>query len=160
MRGKVMGILSGDIAALVFKPIINDGSGPIPLDGQMLNVLSEMDGSKNLGLIARTVGMNMTDIRVVISKLMELNVIQAVEETSPVLDRGFYDFLTEQLALITGPIAPFMVEDAVKLISNDESGISRNRAAELLEVLVRQIPEKTKKAGFVEVITKKITELY
>ena len=102
----------------------------------------------------------MTDIRVVISKLMELNVIQAVEETSPVLDRGFYDFLTEQLALITGPIAPFMIEDAVKLISHGESGIPRNRAAELLEVLVRQIPEKTKKAGFVEVITKKITELY
>jgi len=155
-----MGILSGDITALVFRPVIDGSSGQIPLDGQMLNVLSALDGRKNLGIISRTVGMNMTDIRVVISKLLGLHLIEAVEETSPVLDRDFYAFLTEQLALVTGPIAPIMVEDAVNLISQGASGIPRTRAAELLELLVRQIPEKTKKTDFIEAITKKITGLY
>ncbi len=155
-----MDILSGDITALVFRPVIDGGSGPIPLDGQMLNVLSALDGRENLGIIARTVGMNMTDIREVISKLLELHIIEAVEETSPMLDTDFYDFLAEQLALVTGPIAPIMVEDAVSLISHGASGIPRTRAAELLELLVRQIPEKTQKASFIEAITKKITELF
>lgn len=155
-----MDILSDDITALVFRPVIDGGSGPISLDGQMLNVLSALDGRKNLDLIARTVGMNLPDIREVISKLLELHLIEAVEETSPVLDRGFYDFLTEQLTLITGPIASIMVEDAVSLISNGASGIPRTRAGELLELLIRQIPEKTQKTDFIEAITKKITELY
>ena len=67
-----MDVTSGDLSALVFNRIPAQNLGELSLDGQMLSVLMEADGRQTAGAIARKLGMNLGEIRHVISKLLEL----------------------------------------------------------------------------------------
>ena len=151
-----MDILSDDITTLVFRRAISVDLGNVSLDGQMLNILSKLDGRKNLGMISREIGTDMSEIRPVISKLLKLKLIEAAEEDIPVLDKDFFVFLTDQLSIITGPIAQVMVEDAIRDIAHGSSTIPVNRAAELIEMLSRQIPETEKRTSFIQTMLAKI----
>ena len=156
LNGKMMDILSDDITSLVFKRAINVDSGNVSLDGQMLNVLSKLDGRKNLGMISQEIGVNMSAIRPVISKLVKLKLIDAVEDDIPVFDKEFFVFLTDQLSIITGPIAQVMVEDVIRDMAQDSSEIPMNRAAELIEMLSRQIPDEQKRTSFIQTMLERI----
>jgi len=151
-----MDILSGDIIELVFKRSVSGDSGSVSIDGQMLNVLSKLDGSKNLGMISQEIGIEMSSMRSVISKLVELKLIEAVEEHIPVLDEEFFGFLTDQLSIIAGPIAQVMIEDAIKDMAHSSTAIPVNRAAELIEMLSRQIPETEKRTAFIQTMLARI----
>lgn len=156
LNGKMMDILSDDITTLVFRRAVNVDSGNVSLDGQMLNVLSKLDGRKNLGMISREIGIDMSAMRSVISKLGKLKLIEAVKEDMPVLDKEFFDFLTDQLSIIAGPIAQVMVEDAIRDMPHDSSAIPVNRAAELIEMLSRQIADEQKRTSFIQTVLTRI----
>ena len=151
-----MDILSDDITTLVFRRASSVDSGNVSLDGQMLNVLSKLDGRKSLGMLSREIGINMSAMRSVISKLAKLKLIEAVEVDIPVLDKEFFGFLTGQLSIIAGPIAQVMVEDVIRDMAHDSSGIPVNRAAELIEMLSRQIPETEKRTFFIQTMLARI----
>ena len=72
LNGKMMDILSDDITTFIFKRAISVDSGDVSLDGQMLNILSKLDGRKNLGTIYREIGIYMSAMRPVVSKLVKL----------------------------------------------------------------------------------------
>ena len=63
-----MDLSSGDISALVFKPVVRDDLGNFSLDGHMLSVLMALDGKKPLGQIAQSAGMNMATMREAVGK--------------------------------------------------------------------------------------------
>lgn len=151
-----MDILSGDISVLVFKRMIHVDLEKVSIDGQMLKVLLELDGKKKLGQIAQAVGMSLANIRTAISKLIDLKLIQAAEGKASMLDDNFFDDLTDQLSQIAGPIAQVMVDDAIHEISNSTSKVPKNRAAEFLELIVRQIPEGTQRTDFLKKMMEKI----
>ena len=151
-----MDILSGDITTLIFRRAISADSGNVSLDGHMLNVLSKLDGRKNFGMISREIGIDMSAMRSVISKLAKLKLIEAVEEEIPVLDKEFFAFLIGQLSIITGPIAQVMVEDVIREMAHGSSAIPVNRAAELIEMLSRQIPETEKRTSFIQTMLARI----
>lgn len=151
-----MDILSDNITTLVFRRAISVDSGDVSFDGQMLNVLSKLDGRKNLGMISREIGIDMSAMRSVISKLAKHKLIEVVKENIPVLDKAFFAFLTDQLSIITGPIAQVMVEDAIRDIAHGSSVIPVNRAAELIEMLSRQIPETEKRTSFIQTMLARI----
>ena len=151
-----MDILSGDITTLVFRRAISVDSGNVSLDGHMLNVLSKLDGRKNFSMISREIGIDMSAMRSVISKLAKLKLIEAVEEEIPVLDKEFFAFLIGQLSIITGPIAQVMVEDVIREMAHGSSTIPVNRAAELIEMLSRQIPETEKRTSFIQTMLARI----
>lgn len=151
-----MDILSDNITTLVFRRAISVDSGDVSFDGQMLNVLSKLDGRKNLGMISREIGIDMSAMRSVISKLAKHKLIEVVKENIPVLDKAFFAFLTDQLSIITGPIAQVMIEDAIRDIAHGSSVIPVNRAAELIEMLSRQIPETEKRTSFIQTMLARI----
>ena len=150
LNGKMMDILSDDITTLVFRRAISVDSGNVSLDGQMLSVLSKLDGRKSLGMISREIGINISEMRSVISNLAKLKLIEAIEEDIPVLDKKFFGFLTDQLSIIAGPIAQVMVEDAIRDMAHDSPEIPVHRAAELIEMLSRQIPDTEKRTAFIQ----------
>ena len=151
-----MDILSNDISSIVFRQAVNIDSGKISLDGQMLNFLSKLDGKKNVGMISQTVDMDMSTIRSVLSRLIKLKLIEVVKENIPTLDENFLNFLKDQLSLSTGPIAQVMVEDAIRDMGHGTSTIPINRAAELIELLSRQIPDTEKRTSFIQTMLGKI----
>lgn len=153
-----MAPFSGDISALVFKGSVKGDLDKFSLDNQMLQVLVELDGKKNLASVSRSVNMNPDTLKEVLARLQNFQLIEKVETTVPVLNDEFLEFIQHQLALALGPIAEFLIEDELLEFGDHPKKVSFYRAAELVNLLARHIPRQEKKVAFQQVMAKKIKE--
>ena len=143
-----MDVTSGDLSALVFRRVPAQNLGELSLDGQMLSVLMEVDGKRSVGAIAQKLGMNLGEIRQVITKLLEVKLIEAGEDALSILDTEFLEDLRTELSLAVGPIAEVLIEDAAGDLGYEPNRFPTHRAAELVDLLARQIRREDKMALF------------
>lgn len=143
-----MDLKTGDLGALVLKRMPAKNIGEFSLDGQMLSVLMEVDGRQSVGTIAHKLGMGAGTIRSIVASLVDLKLIEADEKALTVLDKEFLDFLRGQLSLAVGPIAQVLIEDAAGDLGYTPEGFPTHRAAEMVDVLARQIRREDKMASF------------
>jgi DNA-binding transcriptional ArsR family regulator len=143
-----MDVMSGDLSALVFKRVPTQNLGEFSLDGRMLGILMEVDGRQSMGAIARKLGLSPGAIRPVVSKLLELGLIEADENALSILDAQFLKYLKEELALAVGPIAEVLIEDAAGDLGYTPERFPAHRAAELVDLLARQIRREEKMTLF------------
>jgi hypothetical protein len=153
-----MDVSSGEISFMVFRRVTRDDAGEFSLDGQMLSVLMELDGKKSFAVVAKNTGLSMGIIRRVVSKLFELNLIEPVEEAISRLDEDFFDYLKSQLAVAIGPIAEVIIEDVVIDLGQSLSQFPSYRAAELIDLISREIQREEKRNGFKQHMLSKIRE--
>jgi len=153
-----MDISSGNILALVFRRVVKENIGEISLDSSMLRVLMELDGKRNLSEIAKKTKVNMSEIRKVVSKLLQLKLVEPVHVTVPVLDEDFFEYLQAKLSLALGPIAEVIIEDALNDLGHKRSQFPSHRAAELVDLVAREIQRDEKKGPFKQDMVNKIKE--
>ena len=153
-----MDLSSAGISTMVFKRLLRDDLGDFSLDQKMLTVFMELDGQKNLGAVARKAGLNMSSMREVISKLLQLKLIEKVEEQILFLDRDFIEFLFGQYSLAVGPIAQVLIEDEIRDLGFTISQFPTQRVAELVDRLSREIRRDEKKSDFKRNMINKIRE--
>ncbi len=153
-----MDVTSGDLSALVFKRVPAQNLGEFSLDGRMLSVLMEVDGRQSVGTIARKLGMPPGAIRPVVSGLLDLKLIEAGEGSLSVLDAEFLEHLESRLALAVGPIAEVLIEDAAEDLGYTPERFPTHRAAELVDLLARQIRREEKMAEFKQEMVNMIRE--
>jgi len=125
----------------------------------MLKVLVELDGRKNLAEVNQTLRMNPENLKKVVAQLRELQLIEQVETASPVLDSDFFDFLKNSLSMAMGPIAQFVVEDEIQKMTGGPDSLSVDHAAELVDLLSRQIHRNERRMEFQQKMVKKIREM-
>ena len=145
-----MDIQSGDISKLVFKRVARKDSGNVSIDTRALEVLMEMNGKQNIGVIAQKTGMNMADMRSVVSGLVKQNLIQPSSNGVRMLGKEFNQALEAELALAVGPIAEVLIEDAVSDLGLKPGQIPLSKAAELVELISRDIQREEKKSAFIK----------
>ena len=143
-----MDVLTGDISSLVYRHVVKNDLKNIALDGQLLQIFLDLDGNKDLGQVARSMGLNMTDMRDAIARLIDLDLVETVQRNISSLDREFFDYLNAQLAHAIGPIAGVLIEDEIAQMGHALSQFPRARVAELVELLAREIKREEKKAIF------------
>lgn len=153
-----MDLSSAGISTMVFKRLLRDDLGDFSLDQKMLTVFMELDGQKNLGAVARKAGLNMSSMREVISKLLQLKLIEKVEEKILFLDNDFIEFLYGQYSLAVGPIAQVLIEDEIRDLGFTVSQFPTQRVAELVDRLSREIRRDEKKSDFRRNMINKIRE--
>ena len=151
-----MDISSGDISALVFRRLVREDIGEVSFDNQMLMIFMELDGKKNLAVIAKKTGLKMSSVREAVSKLMQLDLIELVEDAISALDRDFLDYLRRELSLAIGPLAEVLIEDAMNDMGYSTERFPAQRAAELVEMLGKEIHREDKKAAFRQNLVLKI----
>jgi hypothetical protein len=154
-----MDIMSDEISAMVFKRTIRKDLGEFSLNNQMLMILMEFNGKERVGTIAKKTGLDLTTMRKVIAKLLNLRIIELAEEATPPLEKDFFDYLGGQLSRAVGPIAQILIEDAVTDLGHETNKFPRHRAAELVEFLAREIQREEKKNTFKQQMVQKIKEL-
>lgn len=76
----------------------------------------------------------------------------------PFLDAKFFDFLKIQLALAIGPVAEYIIKDELGKFGGDFARVPRDRAAEMVDLLARQIRRPEKKIAFVKAMIEKLKE--
>jgi hypothetical protein len=153
-----MDITSGDISALVFKRTVKEDSGEVSFDNLMLATFMELDGKKNLAMVAKKTGFKMSVVREAVNKLLRLQLIELAEDAIPVADKGFLDYLKMELSLAIGPLAEVIIEDTVNELGYSMAKVPQHRAAELVEMLAREIHREDKRVIFKQNMVSKIKE--
>lgn len=153
-----MDILSGEISSMVFKRAVKHDIGDFSLDNQMLSTITELDGKKTLEEVAKNTGLNMGVMREVVSKLIKLDLIEPVEDVASEVDESFFVYLKEQLSLAVGPIAEIIIEEEIADLGYDPLKFPSKRAAELVDLVSREIQREDKKTLFKQNMIKKIKE--
>lgn len=152
-----MDVFSGDISPQVFKLVVRNEPGEVTLDTNMLRVISELDGRKNVGTIARNIGMELRELNEIISRLLKHNIIALVDKPIPSLKGDFFVYLADQLSMATGPMAEVLIEDAVASLGYDRSSFPKQQVQDLIELLARKIFREEKRAIFKLNLIKKIS---
>jgi predicted transcriptional regulator len=153
-----MDISSGDISALIFRRLAREDTGEVSFDNQMLTIFMELDGKKNLAAVAKKTGLKMGSVREAVNKLMQLDLIELVEDSISGLDRDFLDYLKRELSLAIGPLAEVLIEDAISDMGYSMERFPAQRAAELVEMLGKEIHREDKKVAFKQNLVLKIKE--
>ena len=153
-----MDVLSGNISSKIFKQVVTGGTGDITLDGSLLNVFLELDGKKNLGIIAQKTGLNMGEIRDSISRLLHLKLVELATEDFLMADEEFFNFLNSQLSLAVGPVAEVLIEDEIANMDHGISNFPAFKAPELVEKLAMTIEREEKKSAFTLSMVNKLKE--
>ena len=153
-----MDLSSGGVAAMVFKPIIRGELGNLSLDGQMLSVLMALDGKKTIGQIAQMTGINLADIRQVITKLVNMRLVVSIERAVSIVDQEFVDYLISRMSVAIGPLGEIIVEDGLEELGFNKNNFPSLRAAELVNFLSQEIQREDKRIEFKQAMLKKIKE--
>ena len=140
-----MDFSSSELSSMVFKRVVRQDIGEIPLDHQMLSVFMEMDGKAPLGTVAQKTGLNMSSMREIIAKLMQNGLVEKVEQEIVMLDKDFFEYLVAHLSLAIGPIAQVLIEDEVENLGYELSRFPGHRVAELIDNLAQEIRRQEKK---------------
>lgn len=154
-----MNVFTGDISRLVLKRTVRADLGEVSLDSVMLQVLMELDGTKTLGQVARELDMNMKQLRTILHKLYKLHLCETARDAIPKLNKEFFNFLSAQLARAMGPIADVVIEDEISEMGENQLKFPSHRAAELVDLLARQILREERKVAFQQIMVKKLREL-
>lgn len=149
---------AGDISALVFRRAVRENAGEISFDPHMLATFMELDGQKSLAAVARKTGQKMSTIREAVGKLLRLKLIEPVSSSVSVLDGDFIGSLRKELSLAIGPLAEIVIEDAASDLGHDLARFPTQRAAELVELISREIKRDDKRVVFTQKMVAMIRE--
>lgn len=153
-----MGKKSEDISAIVYNRVDRNDMGNFSIDNQMLSILMALDGQKSLLVISKKLHLNMDTLREVTFKLLEMKLIEETRATTSKLGRDFFDFLNIQLSLAFGPLSAILIEDAVQDLGYGVNNFPSHRAAELVDLISREIQREDKRNIFKQKMLLKIKE--
>jgi DNA-binding Lrp family transcriptional regulator len=155
----VQGTDATNVGGMIFKRVLREDLGEFSLDSRMLSILMELDGKRNLGAIAHTLGMDIPEIKEAVEKLSKLQIIERVGAQVSVLTSAFFDYLNAQLSLAVGPISGILIEDTVADLGKRVSSFPVQLVAELVDLLAREIRRKEKGITFRQNMVKKMKEM-
>lgn len=153
-----MDMLSGNISSIVFRQIVKDNLGDVSIDSRLLRVFLVLDGKKTLERVAQDTNLDMVAMREIISRLMSLELVEPANKAMLTLDKEFIDYLTSQLSRALGPIAGLLVEEVVAEMGYSLKQFPSAQAAELIDLLARDIQRDEKKNPFKMNMINKIKE--
>ena len=153
-----MDALSGNISDMVFRQVVKENMGDVLLDRQLLMVFLAFDGKKTLDAVAQESSISMGVISKLIDRLLKLKLIEPVQKEKKTIDDEFIEYLSSQLSLAIGPIADVLIEDEVAEMGFILTKLPSSQAAELVDLLARQIQREGKKNTFELNMINKIRE--
>ncbi len=148
-----------NLGSIVLKRIVVKDLGKFSLDGQMLSILMELDGEKDMAAISGKLGMDRETVKQSVNSLLKLGIIELSHQKVSSVGKEFFQFLYQQFSLAVGPIARILIEDAVQDLGQTLDRFPVNLIAELVDLLARQIRKEEKGVMFRQNMLKKIKEL-
>ena len=153
-----MDILSGNISSIVLRQVVKDDLGDVSLNSQLLRVFLAFDGHKTLERVAKETNLNMVSMREIVARLLELELVKPANESILSLDKEFIDSLKSELSRALGPIAELLIEEVVSEMGYTLKQFPSSQAAELIQLLAREIKRDEKRNPFMKYMVNKIEE--
>ena len=153
-----MNTLPDPLASVVFQRVIREDIGQVSLDTQTLNFFVEVDGKKTAEEIAARIGVDHDKSRAIAEKLFRLKLIEPLQPSERLVDADFIDYLQRQLSMAIGPIAGVILEDTLADLGHSSGGLPVYQAAELVELLAREIQRDEQRIEFKQRLVKMIMQ--
>jgi len=143
-----MDIVSTDRTKMFFRKVTPADSNEIRLNADMIRLLMVIDENKDLLQISNEVGMDISMLNQILSKLLKLKLIKPVEKRNRFLSKKFLEDLRLNLSQTIGPMAQILIEDTVAEMELKMSEIPEHQAAELISNIAREVPEENNQIEF------------
>jgi hypothetical protein len=137
-----------DISTAVLKRALREDHDRVAMDSQMLSVLLEIDGVRQVAEVGQALGMSPATVCEVARRLMDARLVAPARAAVRSLEQGFLDFLERQLAVAIGPIAPIVMEECAAEIGYDLHIFPVAQGAQLIERVAREVQRQDKKLAF------------
>jgi len=147
---------SPDLPQRYFKKTIRNDMEKVTLDAEMIRLLTAIDESKNISQVARASKMNLSRVREILGKLLDLELVVHVAKEIIYLDRAFIKFLITTLSEAVGPMGEIVIQDIM-----DEMGLQIDRipvdaASDFVRNIAREIPQEENRILFEDVLLTRI----
>lgn len=139
---------TADIGSMIFRPASLENAGAFSLNGQMLAIFVEFDGSRTVAEIAGRLNIDLNVVSKIVRRLSELGLIEPVTDVAQTLAPAVIDHVTQQLALAVGPLAVVIVEDEIQDLGYEPESFPMMRLKELIDRLSGNIRKEDKKNAF------------
>jgi len=143
-----MDIASTDRPKMFFRKVAPADSNEIRLNADMIRLLMVIDENKDLLQISNEVGMDISTLNQILSKLLKLRLIEPVEKKNRFLSKKFLEDLRLNLSQAVGPMAQILIEDTVAEMELNMSEIPEHQAAELISNIAWEVPEENNQIEF------------
>ena len=140
--------LPGDIKKMVFRQVVKNSLKTISIDSRLLGIFLQLDGKRNVGIVAQKSGLNLVAMREAISELLKMEIIEQVGKNETNVDREFLSYLYIQLSKAVGPIADVLIEDEIADMGYQLSNFPIGQVQALVDLLAREIPRNEKRSVF------------
>lgn len=140
--------LPGDITKMVFRQVVKNHVKTISIDSRLLGIFLQLDGKRNVGIVAQKTGLNLGAMRKAISDLLEMEIIEQVGTNESNVDQEFLNYLNNQFSKAVGPIADVLIEEEIADMGYQLSNFPISQVPELVDLLAREIRREEKKSIF------------
>ena len=128
------------------------------LDRRTLNFFVEIDGKKTVAEIGGKLGIGAAEMLPIVDKLMKLKLIEPLQPSVALVDDDFMAYLRRHLSMAIGPIAGVILEDAMADLGIASEAVPAHQAAELVELLAREIQREEPRIEFKQRMVKLIVQ--
>ncbi len=143
-----MDVISHGRPKMFFRKVTPAEGNEIRLNADMIRLLMVIDENKDLLQISNEVGMDISMLNQILSKLLKLKLIEPVEKSNRFLSKKFLEDLRLNLSQAVGPMARILIEDTVAEMELKMSEIPWHQAAELISNIAREVPEENNQVEF------------
>jgi len=140
--------LHGDITKMVFRQVVKNHVKTISIDSRLLGIFLQLDGKRNVGIVAQKTGQNLGAMRAAISDLLAMEIIEQVGNSESNVDKEFLNYLNNQFSKAVGPIADVLIEEEIADMGYQLSNFPISQVPELVDLLAREIRREEKKSVF------------
>ncbi len=125
-------------------------------------VITQIDGHKTIADVAKVLALNLDEALNLFNGLYEKELIEIVSTTrlkEDIAPTQFFSNLETELTAVIGPVAPFVIEDALWAIEGSKEAFLLERLPELIETISEEIPDDEKKVMFQQRMLKVMKEV-
>lgn len=139
-------------SAAVFKFSQDGMANAISLEPDDWRVLAQVNGALGLAEIANMLSEDELDVALVLVKLANAGLLEAVQNpqpaAGPAIADNFFSRLNDELVEIMGPMAPMIIDEAVAASGETKSTFPRTKVAALIERISSEIDSADRRARF------------
>lgn len=132
---------------------LNSGrAGEFTLDGDTMHIFFSINEGKPASKIVEETGLEPQKVAFLLSKLIELGLLEKYEPKSIYLGADFFSALELNLKKAIGPMADILIEEAL-----EESGLSKDKlkvenGAAILRAIAAEITDNNTKQLFIRIM--------
>jgi hypothetical protein len=114
-------------------------------------VITQLSDKKTVSDIAKILALTVEEAVALFSGLENKGLIKVISTRKPVkkiVSAPFFKRLENELLKIVGPVAPFLIEDALLEVGSGKNDFESEKIAELIEIISDEIADEEKKVEF------------